>query len=193
MTVSIRAATADDEAAVIGLWRNCGLLAVYNDPSADFRLARGKSNSDILVAVDPTPHVNRPLFITLLVFAASFTLACGADPSSQAARSIQSIAIAPATADAQNYPGGQVQLTATGFYNTQPSPVTPQSATWGVCQQNAPTSAVTITSSGVAQCTPGAVGTYTVFAYDFPNPSCLALTACGGGCTVEGTAQLTCP
>lgn len=133
--------------------------------------------------------------ITVLVLAASFTLACGgsSNTATQAVRSIQSITISPATADAQNYPSGQVQFTATGYYNTQPSPVTPLSATWGVCEQNTPTTAVTVSNNGLAQCTSSAVGTYTVFAYDFPNPTCLALTACGGGCTVEGTAQLTCP
>jgi len=133
--------------------------------------------------------------ITVLVLAASFTLACGGSPTTatQAPRSIQSITISPTTADAQNFPGGQVQFIATGFYNTQPSPVTPLSATWGVCEQNTPTTAVTVSNNGLAECMANAVGTYTVFAYDFPNPSCLALTACGGGCTVEGTAQLTCP
>lgn len=108
-------------------------------------------------------------------------------------RSIESITINPATADAQDYPNGQVQFKATGYYNTPPSPVTPIAATWGVCVENAPTNEVSVTATGLAHCAAGAVGTYTVFAYAFPNPSCLAITACGGGCTVEGTAQLTCP
>jgi hypothetical protein len=30
-----------------------------------------------------------------------------------------------------------------------------------------------------------------VFAFDSTN--CNAITSCGGGCTIEGTAQLTCP
>jgi hypothetical protein len=133
--------------------------------------------------------------IVAIILAASFNLACGGSPNTatQAPRSIQSITISPTTADAQNFPGGQVQFIATGFYNTQPSTVTPLSATWGVCQQNTPTTAVTVSNNGLAQCTSNAVGTYTVFAFDLPNPSCLALTACGGGCTVEGTAQFTCP
>lgn len=130
--------------------------------------------------------------IALLILAASNILACGGgmDPSN---RSIQSISISPASADAQDYPDGQVSFVATGYYNTPPSPLTPLAATWGVCYQNAPTTAATVTSNGVAQCAAGSVGTYTVFAYDFPNPSCFAITACGGGCTVEGTAKLTCP
>lgn len=64
--------------------------------------------------------------VVLFVFAV-FTLACGGTPSSQADRSIQSITVRPTTADAQTFPGGQVQFTATGYYNTQPSPVTPLS------------------------------------------------------------------
>jgi len=134
-----------------------------------------------------------PAFV--LVLLAAIALGCGnpsSDPPSMG-RSIESITISPATADAENYPGGQVQFTATGYYNSPPSPVTPLSATWGVCYQNAPTSEASVTSNGLAQCAAGSVGTYTVFAYDFPNPTCLAITACGGGCAVTGTAKLTCP
>jgi ribosomal protein S18 acetylase RimI-like enzyme len=53
MSFSIRPATENDETEVIGLWRDCGLVTSYNDPSTDFRLARGKTNSDILIAADP--------------------------------------------------------------------------------------------------------------------------------------------
>ena len=128
-----------------------------------------------------------------LVLAASFALSCGA--RSQGQDPLQSITLSPATADAQDYPDGQVQFTATGFYTDPPRTVTPLSAMWGTCYQNAPTSEVSVTSGGVAQCAPGAVGTYTVWANDPPSPNvgCLAITACGGGCFVVGSAQLTCP
>jgi hypothetical protein len=132
-------------------------------------------------------------FLTILLVLATWTIsACGGGMFTPN-RSIKSITISPATADARDYRNGQVQFTATGFYNTPPSPVTPLAATWGTCYQNAPTTAVSVTANGLAQCTVGSVGTYTVFAYDWPNPACLAITACGGGCTVEGTAQLICP
>jgi ribosomal protein S18 acetylase RimI-like enzyme len=49
---TIRSALAEDEEAVIGLWKACGLVVPHNDPSADFRLAHGKANSDILVYVE---------------------------------------------------------------------------------------------------------------------------------------------
>jgi ribosomal protein S18 acetylase RimI-like enzyme len=47
--LTIRAARADDEAAVVALWRACGLTVAYNDPIRDFRFARGRASSDILL------------------------------------------------------------------------------------------------------------------------------------------------
>src|ERR1700722_12151479 len=52
MNITIRAVKDDEETAVIALWRTCGLVVSHNDPVADFRLARGKSNSDVLVALN---------------------------------------------------------------------------------------------------------------------------------------------
>jgi ribosomal protein S18 acetylase RimI-like enzyme len=48
----IAAATSADEAALLALWQICGLTVPQNDPAADFRVALGKPNSDILVARD---------------------------------------------------------------------------------------------------------------------------------------------
>jgi hypothetical protein len=125
-----------------------------------------------------------------LVLAASiFPIACGA-PSN---RQLMSITVSPATVDAQ---GQQVQFTATGHWSASPLTTTPQSAGWGVCQNNAPSTAVTVSSSGLAQCASGAKGTYTVFAADPPfgaGANCNAITACGGGCQISGASQLTCP
>jgi hypothetical protein len=130
-----------------------------------------------------------------LVLAASFTLSCGASSTDPSSRQLLSITLSPATADAQDYPNGQVQFTATGYYSTAPSPVTPLSAFWGTCYQEGPTTAISVTKDGLAQCESGAVGTFTVWANGprFSNVECLAMTACGGGCFVAGTAQLTCP
>jgi ribosomal protein S18 acetylase RimI-like enzyme len=47
---TIRAARPEDEAAVVALWQACGLVVSWNDPVADFRLARGRGNSDVLIA-----------------------------------------------------------------------------------------------------------------------------------------------
>jgi hypothetical protein len=132
----------------------------------------------------------RLVFFSLaLVLAASLALSCGA--SSNPNGQLQSITISPATGSALA-PNGQVQFTATGHYSVPPYAVTPQSAVWGACYQSAPTTAVSVTSSGLAQCV--ALGDptfeYSVFAFDQTN--CNVLNACGGGCAVVGTAQLTC-
>ena len=138
------------------------------------------------------------LFLGVLVIA--IALACGSSqiapsckavPASSNASLPQSMILCPAEADAENYPDGQVPFVAIGAYSTQPSPATPVKPFWGVCYQNAPTSGVTISSSGVAQCASGASGTYDVFA-SVPT-YCTSITACGGGCQVSGYAKLTCP
>ena len=135
-------------------------------------------------------------YLPALVLLAAFALSCGGNSSSD--RVLQSITLSPATADARDYPGGQVQFTATGFYTTNPETVTPLIAGgWGSCYDNGSTTAISISQSGVAQCASGAVGTFTVWASHSPYPTgatCNAITACGGGCDeVSGTAQLTCP
>ena len=126
----------------------------------------------------------------VLILAASFTLSCGA--SSTPTGQLQSITISPITASAPD-PNGEVQFTATGHYNGRPGTLTPQPATWGACYQNASTTAVTVSSTGLAQCQAhgGPPATYSVFAFDPTNSG--AINACGGGCTIVGTAQLTCP
>jgi ribosomal protein S18 acetylase RimI-like enzyme len=44
-------AMKDGEAdAVIALWENCGLTRPWNEPNRDLNFARGKANSEILVA-----------------------------------------------------------------------------------------------------------------------------------------------
>jgi hypothetical protein len=123
-----------------------------------------------------------------LVLAASLALSCGANSTPG---KLQSITISPATASA-GLPGLTVQFTATGHYSAAPYAVTPQPASWGACYQNAPTTAVTVTSTGLAQCESagGPTVEYSIFAFDQTN--CNLLTACGGGCTVVGTAQLSC-
>jgi len=55
--MKIRSALPEDEAAVVALWQACGLTVPYNDPAADFRFARGKPNSDILILEDRSGSV----------------------------------------------------------------------------------------------------------------------------------------
>jgi hypothetical protein len=147
----------------------------------------------------PSGGIMEKLWFTLsslaLAVAAFLALSCGAShPMNQGPINppgLQSITLNPVTADAQDYPGGQVPFTATGHYINPSHTVTPQPALWGACQQSAPTSDISITSKGLAQCASGAAGTYTVFA--FVSTNCNVIDACGGGCTIVGTAQLTCP
>jgi hypothetical protein len=130
-----------------------------------------------------------------LVTSAFFTLACGSNSSQHV---LESVTVSPASADAQNYPNGQVPFTATGAYNTSPTNVTLQNATWGVALATASTNQVSITSSGMAQCAPGAVGIFSVGAWDVMHNNGATCTVVGPygepACNaVLGTAQLTCP
>lgn len=109
---------------------------------------------------------------------------------------LQTVSVNPATADAHDFSNGQVHFTATGYYNTNPSTVTPITATWGACYQDQPTADVTLSANGMAQCSASASGTYLVWAFapDGAHFTCNAVNACGGGCgRVTGTALLTCP
>lgn len=129
-----------------------------------------------------------PRFLSLLLVAlAAIALACG---SQSMGRGLQSVTISPTSAQSQ------AQFTATGFFNVPPSPVVPLSVTWGACYQNEPTTEVSVSNAGFAQCGAGASGTYTVwgFGMNSTGPVCNVINACGGGCgRVTGTAQLTCP
>jgi ribosomal protein S18 acetylase RimI-like enzyme len=63
MTLTIRSARPDDEAAVLALWTAADLIASYNDPATDFRLARAKAGSDILVAVDGRDRITGSVMV----------------------------------------------------------------------------------------------------------------------------------
>lgn len=49
----IREAGSADRAAVVALWRACGLTRPWNDPDADFDLALASAGSTVLVSGDP--------------------------------------------------------------------------------------------------------------------------------------------
>jgi len=128
-------------------------------------------------------------FVAMLVLAAAFTLACGSS-----SHTLQSIAISPAAAEASQYPDGQVPFEATGMFATAPLQVKPLSVSWGSCGNE-----ITVTTAGVAQCKPGAVGTFTVTAYgtNRAEAGCNIAVACGyNGPICSGfyaSAKLTCP
>lgn len=126
-----------------------------------------------------------PQFYFFLLVIAAITLACG----SSGPRTLQTISITPATGE------GEAQFAAIGYYNHQPSPVSPITATWGACAQGEPTSSVSISGNGLAQCSSGASGTFTIFAYENPTGAmCNVVSACGSPCgSISSTAKLTCP
>jgi len=125
------------------------------------------------------------------------TVACGGAGDSNANRVLQSIGVTPSTADAQNYPSGQVQFTATGTFTKPPSPAPvpfaqPYTGGWSISNSSSGRnqSIATINQAGLAQCKPGASGTVTVTAMA-SNGACH-----GAQCTsvaIQGSGTLTCP
>jgi hypothetical protein len=145
-----------------------------------------------------------PLWVALLAYGVWMLLACGTSGS----HPLQSITVAPASADAQDYTGGHVPFVATGYYNSSPMTVTPLSANWaavseqivnGILTFASVTSAVTIDNTGAAHCATGASGTYAIIAWDQQDPmlkvGCSSVTDFGEpGCNaVQASAQLSCP
>ena len=128
-----------------------------------------------------------PLSFVLLLAFSIVTLACG----SSSMRSLQSVTVNPSTAS------GNFQFVATGHYNRAPATVTPlPDATWGACLNGNPTSDITVSTNGLAQCGASASGSYTVWSYgtSATGAVCNVINSCGGGCgRVTGTATLTCP
>jgi ribosomal protein S18 acetylase RimI-like enzyme len=57
MLFTVKSAIAEDDQAVVALWRACDLVASYNDPAADFHFARTGSCSDVLVGVNETGEI----------------------------------------------------------------------------------------------------------------------------------------
>lgn len=57
MSILVRSASSAEEGAIVALWRECGLVASYNDPAADFRFAKAGKCSDVLVALDDAGRV----------------------------------------------------------------------------------------------------------------------------------------
>lgn len=133
----------------------------------------------------------RKLYVSLaaflLVVTATSVVACGNT------RKLKSITIDPASADARNFPTGQIQFTASGTY-TDGSKINPLSVVWSGGQPwTLMPWIIQLDSNGLASCGNAQAGTYSVFATapldtSFPvsqmNMSTPQLTA---------TAQLTCP
>jgi len=130
-------------------------------------------------------------FVCVLAVFALATIGCGS-MNSTPNRVLESMTLSPASADAQNFPQGQVQFTPMGTFSKAPSPaavpvpfVAPYSGSWA----SSDPSIATINQSGVAQCVPGASGTVTIRATASSNSAMGPAMSTG----VSGTAKLRCP
>ena len=132
------------------------------------------------------------LLAWFVLLTAAMMSACGSG------RHLQSVSLSPASADAQNFPNGQVQFTATGTFSQPPSPaqLTSKDVLWcagsdnGICVGNANPGA-TVDQNGLAQCLPMFSGTATILAGK-PS-SMMGNPDSGPTLTIFGVAQLTCP
>jgi hypothetical protein len=123
------------------------------------------------------------LFAAFLVVVAQ-NLGCGSAMGTS--RVLNSISVAPATADAQNFPSGQVQFTATGVFSAPPTPVSPMTEGFWSSMD---TTIATVDQNGLAQCVSGAMGTVQI-----RKGAAKGGTKPGATSTlVQGNAQLTCP
>ena len=119
-------------------------------------------------------------------------LACG---SSSQHGQLQSITISPATADAQNFPNGQVQFEATGTY-TDGTKVSPLAVLWWPNQPwtlalQTPV-VISLDSKGVAACRLNS-GTFGIWATAPVDPHIPLSQVTMRTPQVVATAQLTCP
>jgi hypothetical protein len=108
---------------------------------------------------------------------------------------LSSVNLTPGVADAKNFPNGQVQFIATGTYSGSSKVVPLTNLTWCVGTTNGGCKGFVVTvasvsSSGVAQCLPGATGTATVLAGSGGHAG---LPDQGATLSVFGSAQITCP
>jgi len=104
------------------------------------------------------------------------------------------MSITPATANAQSYPNGQVQFSATGQFSKAPTSASVQPALWSIYLPNGSQGAPTINSDGQAHCG-SLAGTYAVTAQAIADPSIpnTITNLLHAKKSVVGTAQLTCP
>ena len=137
-------------------------------------------------------HSPLPLSFCILLLAGLGVVGCGSG------RQLQSVTLSPASADAKNFPNGQVPFTATGTYSQAPSPAPLSSpdVIWcsgsatGQCVGNVNPGAF-VDHNGLAQCVSNFAGTVTILA---GTPSSgMGIPDTGMQLKIFGSAQLTCP
>jgi hypothetical protein len=138
-----------------------------------------------------SPALVVPAAVVLLGLGA---LGCGGSMNS--ARQMQSLTVTPASADAQAFPGGKVQFTATATFNMAPTTVMSSPVLWSIGSPFAPppmnSPAASVDVNGVAQCN-GFVGNAIVEATAPTEPEIPLLQMSSTTPMVSGTAQLICP
>lgn len=139
-------------------------------------------------------HRGALLSFALLVALATLISSCSSGDANLG-RVLFSVSVTPATADAHNFPGGQVVFTASGMFNLPPSPA-PLTFTAPYVGQfvvlnptNPPATIATVVSTGnstvTVQCASEASGTVPVVASASANN--------GTDTVITGSAALTCP
>jgi hypothetical protein len=105
---------------------------------------------------------------------------------------LQSISIAPATADAKDYTNGQVQYTAAGTYDdgTQVKPLT---VLWSPGPPWVAPRPIQVNGNGIASCGTSPAGTYPVWAGAPISQGTQVSMMNQSTPMVTATAQLTCP
>ena len=133
-------------------------------------------------------------FWPLLLCTTFMTVACGSGPRGQ----LQTVTLSPATANAQQFPDGQVSFTASGiFSNSQtPVPLTSKDVFWCVGSSSGQCDGfilpgAQVAQTGVAQCSPSFAGTVTVLAGTMSGTA--PMPDMGQQLKIFGSAKLTCP
>ncbi len=167
--------------------------AAYCEAVAVLALWENKVCGEIVFVCLASMHRETLYCGCLLALAALLSSCSSSNPN--VGRVLYSIAVTPATADAQTFPNGQVVFTATGSYSLAPSPApltftAPYAGQFIVANPtNPPETIATIVATGnstiTVQCASGASGTVPVVATASANNL--------AGTVVSGSAQLTCP
>jgi len=129
----------------------------------------------------------------VLILTAAIVAGCGGSTMNNG-RMLQSLTVTPASADAQNFPGGKVQFTATGTFNMAPTTVMSPPVIWSIQNPSGmPTMPqATIDPNGLAQCN-AFVGTTLAAATAPTEPEIPLIGMPPSTPTVSGTATLICP
>jgi hypothetical protein len=119
---------------------------------------------------------------------------CGGS-AMNSSRMLQSLTVTPASADAQTFPGGRVQFTVTGTFNTAPATVASPAVMWSIGSPFASPPAMpqaSVDATGMAQCN-GFVGNAIIEATAPTEPEIPLQGMTPSTPAVSGTATLICP